>query len=86
LNTIILGKEIVMEKKSGKGKVKVNADYCKACEMCIIVCPNEVISLGSHINKMGYRAAEADAEKKCTACKLCATMCPEGAIDIYYNK
>jgi 2-oxoglutarate ferredoxin oxidoreductase subunit delta len=75
-----------MEKKSRKGKVKVNADYCKACKMCIIVCPNKVISLGTDVNKMGYRAAVSDNNIKCTACKMCATMCPEGAIDIYKQK
>lgn len=72
-----------MGKKTVNGKVKINPDYCKACELCVVVCPNKVISLGDSINKMGYRAAVSDDKMKCIVCKSCAIMCPEGAIDVY---
>ena len=65
------------------GKVVVNPDYCKACELCVNVCPNKVLSLGTQVNKMGYYVAQPDPEKKCVACKMCAVMCPDGAISVY---
>lgn len=65
------------------GKIEVNPDYCKACELCVTVCPNQVLSLGDHPNTMGYFAVVADPAKKCVACKMCAVMCPEGAISVY---
>lgn len=75
-----------MEKKASKGRIIINPDYCKACELCIVVCPKKRISLGIKINKMGYHAAVPDPDKECIACKSCAIMCPEGAIDIYKEK
>lgn len=65
------------------GKVEINPDYCKACELCLSVCPQGVLSLGKHANSMGYFAVVPDSEKECIACKMCATMCPEGAISVY---
>lgn len=65
------------------GKIEVNPDLCKACGLCVAVCPKQVLAQGEHANKMGYFAVVPDDSKGCVACRMCATMCPEGAISVY---
>lgn len=65
-----------------KGKIEVNQEFCKACELCVANCPAEAIRLSTHFNNKGYQPAEPVPEK-CTGCGLCALMCPEGAIEVW---
>ena len=66
-----------------KGKVALKQDKCKACELCIPVCPNGVIIPGDVANEKGYFTVKPDPDKTCVACRQCAIMCPEGAISVY---
>ena len=65
------------------GKIEIDPFYCKACELCIPVCPNGVIGPGDTANEKGYFTVQADPDKPCVACRQCAIMCPEGAISVY---
>lgn len=66
-----------------KGRIEVNEKYCKACGLCIEVCPQEVIGLAANrINAKGYHPAEL-IEAGCTGCGICAIVCPEAAIAVY---
>lgn len=40
------------------GRIEVDEDRCKGCEICISVCPKKVITLASHFNRSGYRPVE----------------------------
>ncbi len=57
-----------------KGKVKINEDFCKKCQKCIMQCPQKAIS---NINKKIIIN-----QKKCVQCFVCAEQCMYGAIDI----
>lgn len=65
-----------------KNYVKINSEECKGCRLCEDACPNECLSMGSNINKMGYQYIEFKKEK-CVACGICYYVCPEfGAITV----
>jgi ferredoxin len=59
------------------GLVRVAADLCDACGICVEVCPTGAID----------RARESEghvltfAASECTNCSLCKEACPENAID-----
>ena len=80
-----------MPEKKAKGKIVIDRDRCKGCELCIEHCPNHRIELEKALNKKGYTPARfrekvEENEKGCTACAQCATVCPEVAIEVYRAK
>jgi 2-oxoglutarate ferredoxin oxidoreductase subunit delta len=65
------------------GRIIINEERCKGCELCVAACPPAVISLAGHLNSRGYRPASLlDPERKCTGCALCAVVCPDTAITV----
>ena len=68
--------------KRDRGSLRIDADECKGCGLCIEACPPEVIHLSEQLNPYGYRAAEY-AGAGCTGCGMCFLICPEpGAITV----
>jgi 2-oxoglutarate ferredoxin oxidoreductase subunit delta len=65
-----------------KGKVAVNIQKCKGCELCTLACKEGVLSLSTHINNKGYRYIVADIDL-CTGCVNCALVCPDAVISVY---
>ena len=81
----------VMPEKKAKGKVVIDRERCKGCELCIDHCPSHRIELEKALNRKGYTPARFNEnvekdEKGCTACAQCATVCPEVAIEVYRAK
>ena len=69
-----------------KGKIVVNDHYCKACGLCVSVCPQQVIRLATdRLNDRGYQPAEMFKDG-CIACSTCAMVCPDVAITVYRLK
>lgn len=67
-----------------KGLVKFNEERCKGCELCISVCPVNILTLHEmRINTKGYHSACVTDGEKCIGCGSCALMCPDGAISVY---
>ena len=67
-----------------RGRIVINSDRCKGCELCRTACPPHVITLADHLNAKGYRPAHLnDPEHKCTGCALCAAVCPDACIVVY---
>lgn len=66
------------------GKIVVNTEYCKGCELCTSACTFRLIRPGREFNKSGYYFVEfIDPESSCTGCALCAEMCPDAAIEVW---
>ncbi|WP_420644148.1 4Fe-4S binding protein [Candidatus Leptofilum sp.] len=66
------------------GRIVIDAERCKGCELCRPACPQDVIKLANTLNAKGYRAAVyVDLEHECTGCALCAVVCPDGCITVF---
>lgn len=64
------------------GKIIVDVDLCKGCELCVESCPYECISIADKINGKGYQYAIM-VNDLCTGCLNCALVCPDAVISVY---
>ncbi len=64
-------------------KVIFFEDRCKGCELCITVCPVNIIYMAEHINRQGYHPATVTDQDKCISCGLCARICPDTVIEVF---
>ncbi|MEZ4519037.1 MAG: ferredoxin family protein [Chloroflexota bacterium] len=66
------------------GRVVIDVERCKGCELCREACPPDVLALADDLNAKGYRPVILlDPMHECTGCALCATVCPDGCITVY---
>lgn len=66
------------------GAVTINEERCKGCDLCVVACPVDVLSLQpKEVNNRGYHYAYAKHADKCIGCAACATVCPDGCIEVY---
>jgi len=61
---------------AAKADVLVDLELCKACGICIALCPTKVFDAGD-----GGHAVAARPED-CTVCRLCEWHCPDFAIEV----
>jgi 2-oxoglutarate ferredoxin oxidoreductase subunit delta len=66
-----------------KGRIEIDQEFCKGCEICMAFCPKDVIVLAQTLNSNGYQPAALTDEEKCTGCAVCAIVCPEVVIEVY---
>ena len=64
-------------------RIEIAAELCKACELCISVCPKNCIEQSDTLNRYGVYPMRMRDLAECTGCTLCATMCPDAAIEVY---
>lgn len=72
------------------GVAKVDADLCKACAMCVSVCPKKIITIVPVREQAVVRCSNSDkgaaAKKACKAacigCKKCEKVCEAGAVKV----
>lgn len=61
--------------------IKIDKTKCKACYLCIEVCPKKLIKKGKETNSLGNFPVEfEDPEGQCLGCAMCAIRCPDLAI------
>lgn len=66
------------------GAVTIEADRCKGCDLCVVVCPTDVLALQpKEVNDRGYHFAYAANPEACIGCASCAAVCPDGCIEVY---
>lgn len=67
-----------------KGRVVIDIERCKGCELCREACPQHVLQLAEAFNSKGYRPVVLiDPAHDCTGCALCAVMCPDACITVF---
>jgi len=67
-----------------KGRILIDVERCKGCELCREACPPDVIAMADSLNGKGYRPVVLlDPLHECTGCSLCATVCPDGCITVF---
>ncbi|MBN1591960.1 MAG: 4Fe-4S binding protein [Candidatus Coatesbacteria bacterium] len=72
-----------MPEVKATGRVVIDKDLCKGCELCIGACPKGVLAMSTKINAKGYFYSEAVNPDDCIGCALCAMSCPDVAIEVY---
>lgn len=66
-----------------KGRVEIDAGFCKGCGLCTLYCPAHILELDkATITQKGYHPAVCVDESACTGCATCALMCPDVAITV----
>lgn len=68
-----------------KGKLEIDIQRCKGCELCTIECKEHALTLSNSINNKGYRYLVADNDL-CTGCVNCALACPDAVITVYRTR
>lgn len=63
-------------------KIEVDTNRCKACYLCVKVCPKKCLAPSKIISKKGYFPAEQTRPEDCIGCKMCYVMCPDVAITV----
>lgn len=58
-------------------RILIDEDFCKGCQLCIRVCPRQVLTMGKKRNRAGYLLPELKEGSKCSACLLCELTCPD---------
>lgn len=65
------------------GRIEVDFERCKACELCVPACPKKCIEMGRKMNRQGYAAAVFARPEDCTGCAICAETCPDVCIEVW---
>ncbi len=63
------------------GRIVIDKERCKACNICMSVCPKKLIHPSASVNSRGLNYAECDDKNhECIGCAICAHSCPDVAI------
>lgn len=65
-----------------KGRVEIDIQKCKGCELCTVSCKKQSLSLSETINIKGYHYIIVNNDE-CNACLNCALVCPDAVITVY---
>ncbi len=64
----------------------IDKEKCKACGICVNVCPKKLITMGDETNSHGVKyAVFNEKENACIGCALCAISRPDIAIKEVYK-
>ena len=71
-------------------QVKNRKEFCKGCNICVLVCPSNVFEEGSEVNEQGYLPPKIVHPEKCpnfkrgtkkgAVCEMCVLTCPDQAL------
>lgn len=60
----------------------IDNDRCKGCELCVSICPKNVLEISETVSAKGYFPAYQARPGDCIVCAMCCVMCPDVAITI----
>jgi 2-oxoglutarate ferredoxin oxidoreductase subunit delta len=61
---------------TAKAEILINRDWCKGCNICVALCPTQVLALDEQ------ERATVIALERCTLCRSCELHCPDLAIEV----
>ncbi len=62
--------------------VEINESLCKACGLCVHVCPKDVLEMVESLDVWMGAMAKVARPENCIRCKLCEQICPDFAITV----
>lgn len=70
-----------------KGAVVIDTERCKGCNLCVVACPTDTLTLSKlEVNHKGYAYCCDEHAENCIGCANCALVCPDGCITVYKYK
>lgn len=72
-------------KKRRKRSFHIVADRerCKACHLCLQVCPKAVFEKEEGFNARGYQPIRVARPQDCNGCRACTIICPDVVFELY---
>lgn len=67
-------------------EIEVKPTMCTGCEICVKVCPQDVLEMIAAPQKVEGALAAVKDINKCTTCMLCELNCPHFAIFVEPGK
>ncbi|NVM27551.1 MAG: 4Fe-4S binding protein [Candidatus Helarchaeota archaeon] len=55
-------------------------DRCKGCELCIEVCPKNVLEKSTQLNRNVQNPPAVKSGSECSLCRMCEYICPDFSI------
>jgi 2-oxoglutarate ferredoxin oxidoreductase subunit alpha len=62
--------------------VEIDDTWCKACHICVEVCPQQVLDVDGQAFVRGFHPVRVVRPEQCTACRQCELLCPDLAISV----
>ena len=69
-----------------KGRLEIDKQRCKGCEVCLQVCPFQILEMRKEVNSKGYHYPYLVDTDRCTGCAGCAIVCPDSCITVFREK
>lgn len=66
--------------------VWVNIDRCKACDLCVAVCPSGTLAMVPSDKTILGATISVEAPETCIGCNDCELICPDFAIYVAARK
>jgi 2-oxoglutarate ferredoxin oxidoreductase subunit delta len=70
----------------GQTTIIILRHFCKGCELCVEVCPKDVLHMVVATDRWEGAIVEVLNMDNCNACMLCEVQCPDFAIEVYNIK
>ena len=66
--------------------IKIIADWCKGCGICLERCPRDAFEYSDQLNKRGVYPPRLKKNNNCNNCKLCELLCPDFVISVIFEE
>jgi len=81
-----MGIGTALTKNVNNDPVWVNTDNCKACDVCVSVCPAGVLAMRHEISSTLGAMISVEHPEACIGCSECELSCPDFAIFVADRK
>lgn len=77
-----MSEQVITKKDRKKTVIEINRERCTACNICVDMCPANVLDMTDEPSKVAGQIAYVKDLESCTKCMLCEIHCPDFAITV----